>query len=214
MNRLHGVPSRRIWLLGDSAPPDNSLVAHPLDARHPTRHSIWTPVFDSIQETVYTIGRAGRPLRVRSDSIFAINAVHDPKRRPAATVLLWDDLHADIDSFRELVERHRPALILSFGAFAFEFARRSAERREPNRFSSWTVKKLGDEFSDRIDRRETALVPLLHATIARGKWHHCHAAFGVARGTEASPRNYFQFTGSALGHRLLDHHAEEDIWFR
>lgn len=214
MKKMNGSPSSRIWLLGDSAPEKRGNVAHPLDARHPTRHSIWTPVLESIQEVAFAVGRAGQPLRVRSDAFFAINAVHLPEDRPSAYRLRWDGQAQELAEFRRLASEHRPALILSFGAFAFEFARRSIESGKPQRIADWTVKLLGTEFSKRAGCGMTTLVPLLHATVARGKWHHCHEVFAGAPAGEAAPTNYFQFTGTALGQRLVEHHADEDIWVR
>ena len=47
----HNDPRFPIWLIGDSNPKNwENRLSYPLDARHPARHSIWTPVLDAMQD--------------------------------------------------------------------------------------------------------------------------------------------------------------------
>ena len=62
-----------IWLIGDS-PPQNweHDLNHPLDERHPTRHSIWTPIENVIQRLLYN----WKNTRLLSENIYIINAIN------------------------------------------------------------------------------------------------------------------------------------------
>ena len=106
--------------------------------------------------------------------------------------------------------RHRPALLLSFSAFAFEFARRALRQAPAQPFDHWGARNLGDEFRQRVahfDPEGVNLLPLLHATIARGKWRQSHDYFcGYPGG------NYFTFTGNAIAGKLIEYRDVLPVW--
>jgi hypothetical protein len=57
--------ARKIWLLGHSYPEAwVHVLNEPLDPRHPTRHNIWTPVLDRLQERVSQMLLQNRQKRV------------------------------------------------------------------------------------------------------------------------------------------------------
>lgn len=206
------VPSLPIWLIGDSNPPrSEKYLEVPLDARHPARHNIWTPILDIIQDRVYRA--EGR--RVDESYFFIRNAVECANTRPAGTLHLWPEhLLAALADFHEEVEFNHPKLILSFGSFAFEFCRRAKGEIPHRTVRHWTTERLGDEFKQRTandhNKEQTLLLPLLHATIARRHYLKSHEAF--CKG--ASRNNYFNYTGGILADWLLKRINSLDIWIK
>ncbi|NMF96160.1 hypothetical protein GPA27_01960 [Aromatoleum toluolicum] len=200
-----GDISSSVWLIGDSNPQGWSKELDvALDPKHPTRHSIWTPILNEIQGYAFSAGR-----RVDCSKIHIRNAISNHRLRPS-TEAEWARLEKRLCSFRERFSRSRPKLILTFGGFAFEFCRRAIELPVENekfkRYTSWTVKGLAKEFHERSSPPKT-IVPLLHASIARGKFLDCHEAY-----TSSKTGNYFSHVGKILAERLLVHHENEDIW--
>jgi hypothetical protein len=209
MQLSHGEPTRRIWLLGDSAPNNREYIRHPLDERHPTRHNIWTPILSYIQEEAFIRGIGGAPARLRTDAFYVENAVHDPSQKPQSWNSPWDGLTENLEVFRKKYQEFGPVVIITFGAFAFEFARRACEPDSdlPRSEAYWGVPKLGEEFKKRVRRPDSTVVPLLHVSIARRRWSYCHHTF-----TGDPDDCYFSFTGRLLAKRLLNMHSREDIW--
>ena len=105
---------------------------------------------------------------------------------------------------------HAPAFVFTFGAFAFEFARRSLERGPGRRFSYWTTLNLAAEFRQKVEEFDPGAVnvfPLLHVSIARGHFLKSHENF-----TRESNGNYFDFVGREIGILLLRHKDALNIW--
>ena len=101
-----------------------------------------------------------------------------------------------------LVNRHAPVLVMTFGAFAFEFGRRSLEESPPRAFRHWTTTRLGQEFRQRTGkfRPDCAnLFPLLHASIARGYLLKSHHNF-----TDSSRGNYFDHVAQEIARCLCN----------
>ena len=140
-----GDPDFPIWLLGDSpsdSPSAKDQDLTPLDPRHPTRHSIWTPIQDVIQRQLYV--ECGR--RMDDSKLYIRNAVRNsyyklktPKNRVDKeyfnnnrTLFEAKQKEAFIE-LRELLNRDnkpKPLLILCFGQFVFEFASRTQEYKQ------------------------------------------------------------------------------------
>jgi hypothetical protein len=211
MKREAGEPSFPIWLLGDSEPRNwNMVLDTPLDPRHPARHNIWTPVLDVMQDRFFR----ERQARMNTKPLFIRNAIGDPQFKPAGNVLQWPmPVEDEIQHLHRLLEKHHPKLILSFGAFAFEFGRRALNEAEPHPYSYWSARQLGNEFRRRcqqVDVEQTNLLPLLHATIARGRFIQSHEQFcGDQPGT-----NYFKQVGNALADVIISRHDQLSIWIR
>ena len=123
MEREFGSKDFPIWLVGDSNPESwANVLNYPLDPRHPARHNIWTPILDGIQEQVFLAD--GR--RVATDQLYAQNAVQDKGEKPPDTEIEWQPgLLKEVRNFARLLTLYTPKLVFTFGAFAFEFARRS-----------------------------------------------------------------------------------------
>jgi hypothetical protein len=200
-----GNPGCGIWLVGDSNPAKwECHLETALDPRHPTRHSIWTPVLDEIQNHVFL----NAAQRIGSSNLYIRNAIDDAADKPEPTMSAWPSLDKNIRAFAKDYEEHRPKLILSFGAFSFEFCRRAITPPiclGPLRsIRHWGLKRLADEFHERA--KVSLLVPLLHASIARGQYLKAHEAFAQVGG------NYFETVGGALGVRILEQHSLDAIW--
>jgi hypothetical protein len=206
-----------IWLLGDSNPKNwEDKLDFPLDPRHPARHSIWTPILDVIQQEVFLV----RHTRIDMSNIFVRNAIQKSDHKPKDNIYEWKDVPVanssitqDLVDLRTLTEQYMPKIVFTFGSFAFEFARRSIERADiyhPYRY--WNTKLLGQDFRKRIENFEPKnvnILPLLHATIARGRFLESHRDFCAGEDT-----NYFSFTGKRIGQLLLRHYDEFDFWMK
>jgi hypothetical protein len=191
-----------IWLLGDSRPKCYMLLRAPLDPRHPTRHSIWTPVLDRIQHQLFL--QAG--MRLDATKIYIRNAVGDPRDR--------DDLaklQKETASFgKDLIERVNsggPHLLITFGAFSYEFAQKCCQ--PGGKWQDRTVSKLGSAFRremEKIGPRRMNILPLLHASIARGEWHDNHLKFCGPSGANLcdDPKpNYFDRVADIIASFLI-----------
>lgn len=210
MQRDTGDPSFPMWLLGDSNPKNwEHVLFTPLDPRHPARHSIWTPILDTMQDYIYRSSRK----RIETSSLYIRNAIANPGIKPAATAVQWNEtINQEVRAYALQLATYHPRLIFSFGAFAFEFARRVVQPTFPiSAYTRWGATTLGKEFIQRIERfdpQKTNLLPLLHATIARGKFIESHTYFSQHQ----LGANYFVFTGEMLAAVLLKHQHELDIW--
>ena len=206
MNRDSGSRSFPIWLIGDSSPKNwEADLVDPLDSKHPARHNIWTPILEGIQSHLYASMRK----RLRTDDIYIRNAVHRASEKPGGTALEWSfDLEAETSELARLLDSHSPKLVLTFGSFAFEFARRSQEET-PRPFRYWSTVRLGQEFRRRIvafAQPDITLIPLLHVSIARRYFLKSHKAF-----TEMEDGNYFDYVAREIAGCLSRHRNEFPI---
>lgn len=134
MRQESGSPTAPIWLLADSEPAEwRDQLCGPLDPRHPVRHNIWTPVYDAIQNVVFVRGRR----RLDGRTLYVRNAVVSARVKPSAWSVTWaGELAEELEEFARLVAAHQPRIILSFGAFSFEFGRRTLGE-QPKSYNSW-----------------------------------------------------------------------------
>ena len=208
MLRESGNKESSIWLLGDSSPStwEKSLDL-PLDSRHPARHNIWTPIFEGIQKQVFIYDRR----RVDDSQLYVRNAVHDPEDKPAVSAMEWcSKLLEETGDFGKLLRAYEPTLVFTFGAFAFEFSRRSLEREPRRTLRYWTTTRLGEEFRRTVEAfnpREVNVFPLLHVSIARGHFLKSHENF-----TGESNGNYFNSVARDIGNLLSKDKDTLDIW--
>ncbi len=108
------------------------------------------------------------------------NAVADPDYKSQK-----ESLADEIAEFSRLLSEHEPVLVVCFGEFAFEFARWARQEAEGPDFRDWSVKQLAKEFGNRISKFQVEsvnVIPLLHASIARGRFLHCHEEFSGGQG--------------------------------
>ena len=203
-----GCRNSPIWLIGDS-PPDRwkDCLSVPLDPRHPARHSIWTPIIDGIQERAFRRDR----LRLDTCRIHVRNAVLDRSHKAMAKGRDWSGLDRQIEELGRLLNKYRPRLVLTFGAFSYEFTKRSLKRGEDRAYSHWDTKRLGEEFRSGVETysaSDITLLPLLHASIARGKFLVSHRYF-----TQDHGGNYFDYVAEAVAGLLLCHRDDlSQLW--
>ena len=206
-----GDPIFSVWLIADSEPKSwHGLLLTPLDPRHPARHSIWTSVLDYMQEMLYRLER----LRFASDRLYITNAVKQPEHKPIATAVDWPaSLQEESCSLGEKLSHFRPKVLLTFGAFAFEFVRRACGEAVLFPFGHWTTRRLGEEFRKRLalyDSTRVNILPLLHVSISRGRFLESHSYFVGDVGKE--PANYFEFVGTELAQLFLRQRKHLPIW--
>ena len=210
MLRESGNRNSSIWLIADSSPPRwADHLDEPLDSRHPARHNIWTPVFEGIQRHVYLEGRR----RVDDTDLYVRNAVHRAEDNPYDNATEWGPtLLEETNEFGTLLDECNPTLAFTFGAFAFEFARRSRRWGPGRSIRYWSTTRLGAEFNRSVtefDPEEVNVVPLLHVSIARGHFLKSHENF-----TGESSGNYFDYVAREIGELLLGHKDTLNIWVR
>lgn len=211
-----------IWLLGDSpsdSPSAKDQDLTPLDPRHPTRHSIWTPILDVIQRRLFV----ERERRLDDSKLYIRNAVshsdyklNNPKM-PEEEIAEFQKKQAEfqdkqveeIKELQTLLKENTPFLVLCFGQFAFEFARRAQEGKiEVLRPQDWGKKrgilKLSTKFDENIEKVKLGsmtLLPLLHASAARG----FQSATEHFSGKPSDKRpNYFEYVGEKIANVLIE----------
>ena len=203
-------PDYPIWLLGDS-PSINYPDLPPLDPRHPTRHTIWTPILDVIQRHLFRNG-----CRLNDSELYIRNAVSDYKHKLEKPKELGKEIAEfqanqvkEMKKLRELLNRpKKPLLVLCFGQFAFEFARRAQEGKIeillPKDWKSLKIPKLSKEFEARIGNVQlgnATLIPLLHASTAL-------SFQDASRDFSGGGGNYFEYVGKEITDKLILHCTE------
>lgn len=211
MEDYTGEPKFPVWLVADSEPKNwYRLLLTPLDPRHPARHNIWTSVLEYMQGALYK--REKR--RFDTDKLYIRNAVTNPDEKPESVRLNWPQgLRDKTNALRISLLRFNPKVVLTFGAFAFEFVRRALSEEPTFPYSHWGTAQLGNEFKKRIasyDVSKTNVLPLLHVSISRGRFLESHRYFVGEKGRE--PPNYFEFVGGKLAELFLQRLALERIW--
>ena len=184
MKPFSGNEDAPIWLLGDSNPVTwERYLKAPLESRHPARHNIWSSVLVNIQKYLYT--ETGRLLD--EDMFYVRNAIENSKRKPGAvkakgTKDSWAKLELKIRALGKSINKNNPQLIITFGAFSYEFVRRAMGIGKERSHTYWKTDKLGADFDsaikmpiNKLKNSNTRLVPLLHVSISRGKFLESHA---------------------------------------
>lgn len=208
MARAQGDTKSAIWLVGDSNPKNwESRLQEPLDSRHPARHNIWTPILLEIQDKVFEAAK----LHIDQSKFYVRNAIQNTQYKPAQLDLLWSEyLQQAVKDFNTDVQTHNPQVIFCFGAFSLEFTRRATSSGKHAPYKSWNTRTLGEQFRDAIesfDPTVTNIIPLLHASIARGKFLESHDYF-----CDFSDANYFIYVGDAIAEKFLQFRSQLNIW--
>jgi hypothetical protein len=199
-----------LWLIGDANPsPGKTTPLTPTDARHRVWHIMWTPVLNVIEDRVYRSSRA----RVDAQAIHIRNALIDLALKPEPSLTHWSPVVEDaLLGLRRLIAAHRPTLLITFGAFAFEFVRRAIGERDLHPHGYWAARRLGEEFRKRIREFEPGsanVIPLLHRRISTSKYMESHEYFCGQPGV-----NYFDVVGQALADMMLQYRNQFPVWIR
>jgi hypothetical protein len=176
------------------------LVVNP---KHPSvRHNIWTPVLAEIQDRVY------RKIHKRIDAsnIYIRNAVKECGLVPKTLNWWGAEVAKEIELFREIVFEYKPKILISFGAFPYEYMRRVFEIKPEKGPKSWGNSNLGNEFGramENFDINETNRIPLLRRVVESGKFIENHNHLGV---------NYFQYVGANIADKIIQNKDSFNIW--
>jgi hypothetical protein len=202
MEESNGNKDAPIWLIGDSAPKRwiNDL-SQPFDRRHPAVHNIWTPIIYEMQKNIY---KEKSTIITDEENIFFIkNAVYMDGQKPERYEKEWGKHEALIEQLTNMtndIRKYKPKMVITFGAFAFEFIRRcyASDATVAYYYGYWGAKNLGEEFKKRIDNK-CKVIPLLHTSISRGKWVSAHVKF-----TDSKDGNYYDFVAKMLYKRIIE----------
>jgi hypothetical protein len=195
-----------IWLIGDSDPKKSApKLKCVFDPRHPTIHNIWTPILYRLQKQYVKEAKEMFPV----DQIYIDNAIHNPYNKPGGNDLSWEEsdtydkekadyLKDRMNVLKTMINENSPKMIITFGAFAFEFIRR-CEVEEPFHESDyWDTKKLRIQFMEFIDNNNKIIVPLLHRSISMGHFISSHNFFSDEHEEIKINGNYFEFVSKQL----------------
>ena len=195
IKRETGEKSYPIWLL--------------VNPKHPAvRHNIWTPVLAEIQDKLYREIHS----RIDTTNIYIRNAVCESRIVPN-TLNWWGvEVAKEIEMFREIVLEHKPKILISFGAFPFEFMRRAFEIKPDKGPKSWSASNLGDEFGRAIENFDIYTanrLPLLRRVIESGKFVEDNNNFGRKDG-----ENYFHYVGTKIAEKIIENKDSLNIWIK
>ncbi|HWQ41153.1 MAG TPA: hypothetical protein VN456_03870 [Desulfosporosinus sp.] len=185
MARESGERSCPIWLL--------------VNPKHPAvRYYIWTPVLAVIQDKVF------RDIHKRIDTkdIFIWNVVRESGMVPNTLNWWGAEVDAEIESFRALVLEHKPKILITFGAFPYEFLRRVYEIKPQKGPKYWGTAKLREEFEKSIenfDITQTNRIPLLRRVVESGKFIEGHNHY-----CQEQVENYFDFVGTKMAEKIIE----------
>lgn len=195
INRELGERTYPIWLL--------------INPKYPAvRHDIWRPILDEIQDRVF------RELHTRIDTsnIYIRSAVNDGGIVPNTLNWWGREVAKEIEFYRTIVDKYKPKMLISFGAFPFEFARRVFEVKPQKGPKAWSTSILKDEFDNSIenfDINQTNRIPLLRRVVASDKFEEASNFL-----TRTERETYFQHVGSKIAEKIIQNKDHLDIWFK
>lgn len=211
MLRESGNKNFPIWLLGDSEPINwKDKIELPFDSRHPIRHNIWTSVQDIVQDIIYR----SHKLRIDTSLIFIRNAIGDPVNKPKSSEKNWRNsiIVKELTDYKNYCNTFHPKIIFTFGSFAYEFGRRALNGIPIKPYIYWGTENLGSAFRDKTNNfyiDKTNLIPLLHRSIAGGKFLQSHVYF-----CDSNNANYFNYVGRILANIILTNKENLNIFIK
>ncbi|MGC4120475.1 MAG: hypothetical protein QM765_39030 [Myxococcales bacterium] len=95
-----------------------------------------------------------RRLRLDGSKLYVRNAVADSEDKPSGSDDVWPGkAMEELRELAKLVDRYRPMLLLSFGTFAFEFARRVTSLKRSRKLAGVCLAGVGQASAAATDRR-------------------------------------------------------------
>lgn len=169
---------------------------------------IWGHVLDKIQDKVY------RELHARIDTtnIYIRSVVSDCGIVPNTLNWWGNEVATEIELLREIILEHNPKMLISFGAFPYEFVRRVFEIKPEKGPKYWGASILKDEFERSLknfDVIQTNMIPLLRRVIASDKFIESNDYFSVN-----DRQQYFQDVGTKIAERIIQNKDSLDIWMK
>jgi len=194
MKRESGERSYPIWIL--------------FNPKHPISHENWTPILSEIQDKVYRKINT----RIETANIYFRNVVNDCRFVPNTLNWWAPEVTKEIELFKEIALVYRPTIIISLGAFAFEFLRRVYEIKPEKGPKAWSTTNLGIEFERSIegfDINKTNIIPLLHRVEAGANFIVNDHLFN---GKDSE--NYYRHVGANLADKIIENKDRLDIWIK
>lgn len=172
------------------------------------RHDIFRPVLDEIQDRVF------RQMQTRIDTsnLYVRSAVNDGGIVPNTLNWWGKKVAEEIEFYREIIHEHKPKMLISFGAFPFEFTRRVFEVKPEKGPKAWSTSILKDEFEKSIenfDINQTNRIPLLRRVIATDKFVETHNFL-----SRTDRETYFQHVGAKIAEKIIENKDSLDIWIK
>ncbi|TGE35070.1 hypothetical protein E4K67_27115 [Desulfosporosinus fructosivorans] len=196
VNRDLGDRNYPIWLLINPKYPD--VVS-----------DIWRHVLDEIQDKVYREIHA----RIDTSNIYIRSVVSDCGIVPNTLNWWGNEVATEIKSLREIILEYNPKMLISFGAFPYEFVRRVFESKPEKGPKYWGASILKDEFErslKKFDVIQTNMIPLLRRVITSDKLIKSDDSFS---GSDRQ-QQYFQDVGTKIAEKVIQNRASLDIWMK
>ena len=195
LGRDSGKKTYPIWLL--------------VNPKYPAvRYDIWRPVLDEIQDKVY------RELHTRIDTtnIYFRTAVNDSGIVPNTLNWWGREVAKEIDLFREIALEYKPKMLISFGAFPFEFVRRVYEIKPEKGPKAWGTSILRDEFErsmENFDINNTNRIPLLRRVVTSDNQRD-----NLNFASLPEKETYFHHVGTKIAEKIIENKDTLDIWIK
>lgn len=171
-------------------------------------NDIWRHVLDEVQDKVFREIHS----RIDTTNIYIRSVVSDCGIVPHSLNWWGKEVAAEIKLFREMLLEHKPKLLISFGAFPFEFLRRVFEIRPEKGPKYWSATVIRDEFEksmENFDMNQTNMIPLLRRVIASDKF--------IEKQNYFSPNDseqYFHHVGTKISERIIQNKESLKIWMK
>jgi hypothetical protein len=180
------------------------LIVNP---KHPAvRHNIWTPVLSEMQEFVFRKAH----VRIDTTNLYIRNVVSNSEIVPNTLNWWGTEVAAEIELFRQIASDYQPKILITFGAFPFEFVRRAYSLKPEKGPKFWGTANLGDEFVKAIDNFDIEITnrfPLLRRVIESGKFIEDEDNY-----SRNDVENYFHYVGTKIAEKLLEYKEHLNIW--
>ena len=195
MNNESGERSFPIWLLLNPK-------------HHDVRRSIWTPIIDEIQDKIY------REIETRIDTtnIYIRNAINDCGKVPNTLNWWTPEVAKEIELFRESVLEYMPIILITFGAFPFEFVRRVFNLKPEKGPKYWSNSNLESEFEraiENFDINQTNRIPFLRQVNASSRLVEVYNYFN-----NMDNNTYFRNVGTKMAEKIIENKDSLKIFIK
>lgn len=171
-------------------------------------NDIWKHVLDEIQDKAY------REIhdRIDTSNIYIRSVVSDCGVVPNTLNWWGHEVALEIKLLKELVAEHKPKMMVSFGAFPFEFLRRVFEITPEKGPKYWSSSIIRDEFDKSLanfDVNETNMIPLLRRVNDSDKFIETRNYF------DGNDREqYFRHVGTKIAERIIENKGSLNVWMK